>query len=376
MSARWEDGCAVRLGKADGSRSVGGVGFIISKEWTTKIASCHFVSSRIGVLNVNLSGKATLKIIQTYAPTSASDDDEVEEFYRQLDMMLARKSTYTVVMGDFNAKVGKGRQGERYVGKFGTGERNERGERLVTMAEARKIYIGNSLFKKNSEKRWTWIAPNAAHRNEIDYILVDKRRILQDVSVVTPFNTGSDHRLLRAKIVIDRTKEKKTLHLTSREERVKVYDGKRLQEAMERKSWCRIDGIDDDYDSLIEKLKECLREAKEAGPREQKGRISEETKKLLEKRKNMKRTAEDHLEYSILSRVIRLQLKRDFEKYRMEKLLKAAEERKSLKKCERGMALYKSEVTKLKNSDGATADERGEVVKSVKTFTLSFSNLL
>lgn len=64
--------------------------------------------------------------------------------------------------------------------------------------------------------------------------------------------------------------------------------------------------------------------AKEACKTEQMGRISEETKKLLEKRKNMKRTAEDHLEYSLLSRVMHQHLKRDFKKYRMEKLPKAA----------------------------------------------------
>lgn len=91
---------------------VGGIGFIVSKEWNSKVASCQFVSSWIGVLNVNLSGKATLKIVQTYAQTSASDDNEGEEFYCQLDKMVAVKSTYTVIMGDFNAKVGQGWQGE------------------------------------------------------------------------------------------------------------------------------------------------------------------------------------------------------------------------------------------------------------------------
>lgn len=65
------------------------------------------------MLNVNPSGKATLKIIQTYTPTSASDDDEVEEFYHQLDKMLAVKSIYTVMMGDFNAKACSGRSRRR-----------------------------------------------------------------------------------------------------------------------------------------------------------------------------------------------------------------------------------------------------------------------
>ena len=66
-----------------------------------------------------------------------------------------------VVLGDFNAKVGPGRQGEEYVGRFALGERTERGERLITMAEARRLCIGNGLFKK--EKRWTWLSPNSEH---------------------------------------------------------------------------------------------------------------------------------------------------------------------------------------------------------------------
>ncbi|XP_029652865.1 craniofacial development protein 2-like [Octopus sinensis] len=341
-SIRWQDGCTVRLGRAEGARSVGGIGFIVSKEWTSRVASCQFISSRIGVLNVNLSEKATLKIVQTYAPTSASDDDEVEEFYRQLDKGLAVKSTYTVVMGDFIAKVGHGRQGEEYVGRFSMGERNEREERLATMAEARRLYIGNSLFGKRERKRWTWISPNSKHRSEIDYILVDKQRILHDVSVVTPFNTGSDHRLMRARVVFDGKKKKMALYLASKGKRVRVYNEVKLQEAIMQENWCQGDGIDDDYNSLIGKLKECLRKAKRVCLREKKGRISEETTKLLEKRKNMKRTIEDHLEYSLLSRVIRQQLKKDFEAYWMEKLLKAAEEKKSLKKCKRDMVLYRS----------------------------------
>eukprot|EP00106_Octopus_bimaculoides_P017884 XP_014785326.1 PREDICTED: uncharacterized protein LOC106880039 [Octopus bimaculoides] len=82
----------------------------------------------------------------------------------------------------------------------------------------------------------------------------------------------------------------------------------------------------------------------------------------------MKRTIEDHLEYSLLSRVIRQQLKRDFEAYRMEKLLKAAEEKKSLKKCKRDMALYRSVVTALKNTDGVPVNDKFEMEKVCEDF--------
>ncbi|KHN85091.1 hypothetical protein Tcan_01251, partial [Toxocara canis] len=68
LNARWEDGNAVRLGKGAGIRTVGGIGFIIGKDGADKVVSCNVTSSRIGVLNVQISGKATLKVIQTYAP--------------------------------------------------------------------------------------------------------------------------------------------------------------------------------------------------------------------------------------------------------------------------------------------------------------------
>ncbi|XP_029640405.1 uncharacterized protein LOC115215385 [Octopus sinensis] len=158
------------------------------------------------------------------------------------------------------------------------------------------------------------------------------------------------------------------LYLASKGKRVRVYNEAKLQEAIMQEDWCQGDDIDDYYNSLIGKLKECLRKAKGVCPREKKGRISEETTKLLEKRKNMKRTIEDHLEYSILSRVIRQQLKKDFEAYRMEKLLKAAEEKKSLKKCKRDMVLYRSEVTALKNTDGISVNEKNEMEKVCEDF--------
>ena len=51
-----------------------------------------------------------ISIIQTYAPTSTHSDEETEAHYEEIAMMLKEvKSTdVLVVMGDLNAKVGKG----------------------------------------------------------------------------------------------------------------------------------------------------------------------------------------------------------------------------------------------------------------------------
>ena len=48
--------------------------------------------------------------------------------------MRHKKTHYNVIMGDFNAKVGKG--DEDCVGSFGYGVRNDRGDDLINFATA------------------------------------------------------------------------------------------------------------------------------------------------------------------------------------------------------------------------------------------------
>lgn len=47
--------------------------------------------------------------------------------------------------------------------------------------------------------------------NKIDYILSNKKFIFKDVSVLNRFNTGSDHRLVRATIDINTKHERRKL---------------------------------------------------------------------------------------------------------------------------------------------------------------------
>ena len=80
LNTTWKDGCTMRLGRTNNARAVGGIGFIVSKEWASKIVHYKIISHRVGVLTIQLSKKTAIKFIQTYAPTSTADDDEVEDF--------------------------------------------------------------------------------------------------------------------------------------------------------------------------------------------------------------------------------------------------------------------------------------------------------
>ena len=133
-------------------------------------------SDKIAILKLHINKKATIKIIQVYAPTTSHDDEETESIYDEADQALgADKTTYTIIFSDFNAKVGLRKDlEEKGLGPFGTRERNERGERLLDFVSSRNLLIGNTLFKKSPKRYWTWESPNA--RTHQPHQLYNKRQ--------------------------------------------------------------------------------------------------------------------------------------------------------------------------------------------------------
>ncbi|KAK6762522.1 hypothetical protein RB195_023299 [Necator americanus] len=149
-----------------------------------------------------------MSIINCYSPTSAADEPELDAFYEELEEVIRNEKSYKFVVGDLNAKLRKATEEEYRIGRFGLGDRNENGNRLAGLLPAARLFHGNSLLMKKDHRRWTWESANGATRAEIDHILTNGRWCLLDVSVVPSFCSGSDHRLLRAKIRLSHTMEK------------------------------------------------------------------------------------------------------------------------------------------------------------------------
>ena len=75
-------------------------------------------------------------VIQCYAPTNDADEDKKDTFYQQLQDVIDSKGNtdITIVMGDFNAKIGADNTGyEDTMGTQGLGQMNENGERFADM---------------------------------------------------------------------------------------------------------------------------------------------------------------------------------------------------------------------------------------------------
>ncbi|KAE9418771.1 hypothetical protein Angca_006709, partial [Angiostrongylus cantonensis] len=195
------------------SRNVGGVGFVVHPSIAHLVSSCEILPPHIALLRLQLSHHKNITIINCYSPTDAADEYELNAFYYQLEEFIRNDKAYhKFVDGDHNARIGKANESEYRIENFGLGGRNENGNRLARLLSPARLFHGDSFFQKKESRRWTWKSPNGMTHAEIDHILTNRRWCLLDTPVVPSFCTGSDHRLLRAKIQFSRKLEKNSLH--------------------------------------------------------------------------------------------------------------------------------------------------------------------
>jgi hypothetical protein len=67
-----------------------------------------------------------------------------------------------ILMGDWNSKIGKGEETET-VGKYGLGNRNEAGERLLQFCKENALFLANTYFEQPEQRLYTWTSPDGKY---------------------------------------------------------------------------------------------------------------------------------------------------------------------------------------------------------------------
>ncbi|XP_069363460.1 uncharacterized protein [Maniola hyperantus] len=131
-----------------GDKHYRGVGFLVNKDIKDCVSGYIPQSERIILLQLNTKPIRT-NLIQVYAPTADSTQDECEKFYDDLNLVMKRTKNHdiNIIMGDFNAKVGEAPV-HNIIGQYGLGERNDRGERLI------EFCAEHTLTERNRRKHW------------------------------------------------------------------------------------------------------------------------------------------------------------------------------------------------------------------------------
>ena len=106
------------------------------------------------MISVHFQGKPfNITVIQAYAPTSNTEEAEVEWFYEDLQdlLELTPQKDVLFIVGAWNTKVGS-QETPGVTAKFGLGVRNEAEQKLIEFCQENTLAIANVLFQQNKRR--------------------------------------------------------------------------------------------------------------------------------------------------------------------------------------------------------------------------------
>ena len=94
----------------------------------------------------------SIRVIQICAPNTDAKEDEVDQFYEDLQDLLELTPIKDVfyITGDWNAKVGS-QEILGATGKFGLGVQSEAGQRLTKFCHENTLVVANTLFQQHKK---------------------------------------------------------------------------------------------------------------------------------------------------------------------------------------------------------------------------------
>jgi exonuclease III len=177
-----------------------GTGFMVSKEIKQNLISYKTVNERI--CTVRMRGRFfNTTFISIHAPTEEKEEDIKDQFYERLERTHNEipRNDIKIILGDFNAKIGKDVMYRPAIGTHSRHEtNNENGQRIVDFTSGKNICISSMYFPHKNIHKETWISPDGGTQNQIDHVITDTRHAkdIIDVKTCRGADCDSDHFLV------------------------------------------------------------------------------------------------------------------------------------------------------------------------------------
>jgi hypothetical protein len=166
---------------------------------SSAVKRVEFVSDRMSY--IILRGPwSHIIVLNVHAPTEDKTDDVKGSFYDELECVFDKFPKYQMkILLDFNAK-----EGREDIFKLTIGNENlhvisnDNEVKLVNFATSEHLRVKSKMFSHRNIHKYTWTSPNRKNHNQIDHILVDRRRHsnVLDVRSFRAADCDSDHYLV------------------------------------------------------------------------------------------------------------------------------------------------------------------------------------
>lgn len=136
---------------------------------------------------IRISGRyRKISIVNVHAPTNNKEEEEKDSLYEQLTSVFAEvpRCDIKIIIGDFNAKLGKEKEIEEVFGKNSKhSTTNENGIKLVEFALEQDRQIKSTMFDRKDIYKGTWVSPDGMSCNQVDPIVIERKnaKLFKDV---------------------------------------------------------------------------------------------------------------------------------------------------------------------------------------------------
>ena len=170
-----------------------GIAIIVNKRVWNAALGCNPQNHRM--ISFHFQGKAfNIMVIQVYAPTSNTEEAEVEPF---TPFRTNTSKNVLFIIGKWNAKVrSQDTWSNRQIWTWST-----EWSRLIEFCQENTPAIANTLVQQHKKRLYTWTSPEGQHWNQIDYIFCSQRwrSSIQSAKTRLGADCGWDHELLIVK---------------------------------------------------------------------------------------------------------------------------------------------------------------------------------
>jgi hypothetical protein len=115
--------------------------------------------------------------LNVHAPSDDKSDDSKDGFYEELEQDFDHFPKYhtKIILGDFNAKVGRENIFKLTIGNENLPQdSNDNGVRIVNFATSKNLVVKITMFNYRNIHKYTWTYNDGQTHNQIDNILIDR----------------------------------------------------------------------------------------------------------------------------------------------------------------------------------------------------------